>query len=166
MSGLDIAIAVIVLMGLWRGFQAGLVKSVLGLVGWFIALVAATRLADSVAPQMAGLVQSPVLQMALAFLAVVLVVIVIMHLLAFVFSSAIRALHLSLVDKLAGAVIGTGKHVLIVLVMLSMAAPILVQTPVWQRSVLAPELMPFAPMAKTLTYEVMGVAWDQVNTPK
>lgn len=165
MSGLDIAIAVIVLIGLWRGFQAGLVKSVLGLVGWFIALVAATRLADVVAPQMAGLVQSPVLQMALAFLVVVLVVIAIMHLVAFMFSSAIRALKLGFVDKLAGAVIGAAKHVLVVLVLLSMAAPMLVQTPLWQRSVLAPELMPYAPMAKTLTYEVLGVAWDQVNSP-
>ena len=49
MSGLDIVIAVVVLIGLWRGFQVGLIKTAVGLVGWFIALIAATRLAGSVA---------------------------------------------------------------------------------------------------------------------
>ena len=165
MSGLDILIAIIVLIGLWRGFQAGLIKAALGLVGWFIALVAASRLADSVAPQMAGFVQSPVLQMALAFLLVVLIVIASMHLVAAVFSSALKALNLGFIDKIGGAVIGAGKNVLVVLVMLSVVAPLLVQMPIWQRSALAPELMPFAPVAQTMTKEVLGVAWNQVNAP-
>ncbi|WP_261868896.1 hypothetical protein [Psychrobacter sp. JCM 18901] len=38
MSGLDIVIAIVVLIGLWRGFQVGLIKTAIGLVGWFIAL--------------------------------------------------------------------------------------------------------------------------------
>lgn len=165
MNGLDIVIAVIVLIGLWRGFQAGFVKAVLGLIAWFVALIAATRLADSVAPQMAGIVQSPVLQMALAFLAVVLVVIAAMHLLGYVFSSTLRVLRLGFLDKIAGGVVGAGKNILVVLVLLSMTAPLLVQMPLWQTSILAPELMPYAPMAKTLTYELLGQAWDQVNAP-
>lgn len=166
MSGLDILIAIIVLIGLWRGFKAGLVKAAFGLVGWFIALVAASRLADSVAPQMAGLVQSPVLQMALAFLLVVLIVIASMHLLALVFSSALKALNLGFIDKIGGAVVGAGKNILVVLVMLSVVAPLLVQMPIWQRSTLAPELMPFAPVARTLTQEMLGVAWDSINGPE
>lgn len=165
MSGLDIVIAVIVLIGLWRGFQLGFVKSVIGLIGWFVALVAASRLADSVAPQMAGLVNSPVLQMALGFLAVVIVVIAAMHLVGFVFSSTLKALKLSFLDKLAGAVVGAGKNIMMVLVLMSLAAPLLVQMPIWKSSILAPELMPYAPMAKTLSYELLGDAWNQVNAP-
>ena len=165
MSGLDIAIAVIVLIGLWRGFQTGLIRAVMGLVGWFIALVAATRLASSVAPQMAGVVDSPVLQTALAFLVIVLVVIAAMHLVAFVFSSAISALKLGFIDKLAGGVVGAGKNILVVLVLLSVAAPLLVQSSLWQRSLLAPELMPFAPMAKTLSSELLDKAWDEIDAP-
>ncbi|WP_201594680.1 CvpA family protein [Psychrobacter vallis] len=163
MSGLDIVIAIVVLIGLWRGFQLGLVKTAVGLVGWLIALIAATRLAGSVSPQLSGIVQNPVLQMAMAFLLVVIVILALMHLVAFVFSGVLKTLRLGIVDKMAGGVLGAAKNVLMVLVVLSVSAPLLVQMPQWQTSVLAPELMPYAPMGKELVSDVMGMAWDQVN---
>ncbi len=163
MSGLDIVIAIVVLIGLWRGFQLGLVKTAVGLVGWLIALIAATRLAGSVSPQLSGIVQNPVLQMAMAFLLVVIVILAVMHLVAFVFSGVLKTLRLGIVDKMAGGVLGAAKNVLMVLVVLSVSAPLLVQMPQWQTSVLAPELMPYAPMGKELVSDVMGMAWDQVN---
>lgn len=163
MSGLDLIIAAMVLIGLWRGFQLGLAKTAVGMVGWFVALIAASRLASSVAPSLSGIVQNPVLQIALAFLLVVLVVLAIMHLIAFVFSSALKSLKLGAVDKMAGGVLGAAKNVLVVLVGLSVTAPLLVQMPIWQSSVLAPELLPYAPVAKALASDVLGVAWNQVN---
>lgn len=163
MSGLDIVIAIVVLIGLWRGFQVGLIKTAVGLVGWFIALIAATQLAGSIAPQLSGIVQSPVLQMAAAFLVVVIVVLAIMHLVAFVFSGVLKTLRLGVVDKMAGGVLGAAKNVLMVLVILSVSAPLLVQLPQWQTSVLAPELLPYAPMAKTLAADILGMAWEQAN---
>ena len=163
MSSLDIMIAIVVLIGLWRGFQVGLIKTALGLIGWFIALIAATQLANAVALQLAGIVQNPVLQMASAFLLVVIVVLAIMHMVAFVFSGVLKTLRLGVVDKMAGGVLGAAKNVLMILVILSVSAPLLVQMPQWQTSVLAPELLPYAPMAKTLVTDAFGVAWDQVN---
>jgi len=163
MSGLDIVIAIVVLIGLWRGFQVGLIKTVIGLVGWFIALIAATRLAGVVSPQLTGIVQNPVLQMAMAFLLVVIAILAIMHLMAFVFSGVLKTLRLGVLDKMAGGVLGAAKNVLMVLVVLSVSAPLLVQMPQWQTSVLAPELMPYAPMGMALVSDVLGMAWDQVN---
>lgn len=163
MSGLDIVIAVVVLIGLWRGFQVGLIKTAVGLVGWFIALIAATQLASIVAPTLSGVVVNPVLQLALAFLVVVIAVLVVMHLVAFVFSGVIKTLRLGVLDKMAGGVLGAAKNILVVLVVLSVSAPLLVQLPQWQTSVLAPELMPYAPMAKALATDVVGSAWQQVN---
>ena len=163
MSGIDIIIAVVVLIGLWRGFQVGLIKTAVGLAGWFIALIAATRLASSIGPQLSGIVQNPVLQTALAFLVVVIVILAVMHLLAFVFSSALKTLRLGLVDKMAGGVLGAAKNVLVILVILSISAPLLVQMPQWQTSVIAPELLPYAPMGKALAADVLGAAWGQIN---
>lgn len=163
MSGLDIIIAIVVLIGLWRGFQAGLIKTAVGLMGWFVALIVATRLATSIAPQLSSLVASPVLQTALAFLIVVIVILAIMHLLAFIFSSALKTLNLSVLDKMAGGVLGAAKNTLMVLVVLSISAPLLVQLPQWQTSVLAPELMPYAPMGKELATDMLGMAWGQIN---
>jgi membrane protein required for colicin V production len=163
MSGLDIVIAIVVFIGLWRGFQVGLIKTAIGLVGWFIALITATRLAGVVSPQLTGIVQNPVLQMAMAFLLVVIAILAIMHLMAFVFSGVLKTLRLGVLDKMAGGVLGAAKNVLMVLVVLSVSAPLLVQMPQWQTSVLAPELMPYAPMGKDLVSDVLGMAWDQVN---
>ena len=163
MSGLDIIIAIVVLIGLWRGFQAGLIKKAVGLMGWFVALIVATRLATSIAPQLSSLVANPVLQTALAFLIVVIVILAIMHLLAFIFSSALKTLNLSVLDKMAGGVLGAAKNTLMVLVVLSISAPLLVQLPQWQTSVLAPELMPYAPMGKELATDMLGMAWGQIN---
>ena len=50
-----------------------------------------------------------------------------------------------------------------VLVVLSISAPLLVQLPQWQTSVIAPELMPYAPMGKELAADMLGVAWSQIN---
>ena len=163
MSGLDIVIAVIVLIGLWRGFHVGLIKTAVGLVGWLIALIAATRLASSIAPQLTSVVESPVLQTDLAFLVVVIGILAVMHLLACVFSSALKSLNLGVVDKMAGSVLGAAKNILMVLVVLSISAPLLVQLPQWQTSVIAPELMPYAPMGKELAADMLGVAWSQIN---
>ena len=163
MSGLDIIIAIVVLIGLWRGFQAGFIKTAVGLMGWFVALIVATRLATSIAPQLSSLVANPVLQTALAFLIVVIVILAIMHLLAFIFSSALKTLNLSVLDKMAGGVLGAAKNTLMVLVVLSISAPLLVQLPQWQTSVLAPELMPYAPMGKELATDMLGMAWGQIN---
>jgi membrane protein required for colicin V production len=163
MSGLDIVIAVVVLVGLWRGFQVGLIKTAVGLVGWFIALIAASRLAASVAPQLSGIIQNPVLQMAGAFLLVVIAILAIMHLVAFVFSGVLKTLRLGVLDKMAGGILGAAKNVLMVLVILSISAPLLVQMPQWQTSVLAPELLPYAPIGKALVSDMFGMAWEQVN---
>ncbi len=161
---LDIIIAVIVLIGLWRGYQAGFIRTAIGLVGWFIALVAATRLADDIAPQMTEFVASPVLQTGLAFLAVVLVVLAIMQVVGFMARSLIKGLKLSLLDQMAGGVLGATKNILVILVMLSISAPVLVQMPMWTNSTLAPELLPYAPFATDFTKQVLGGAWEQLNS--
>ncbi|BBI68223.1 hypothetical protein PKHYL_24140 [Psychrobacter sp. KH172YL61] len=68
----------------------------------------------------------------------VIVILAVMHLVAFVFSGVLKTLRLGVVDKMAGGVLGAAKNVLMVLVVLSVTAPLLVQMPQWQTSVLAP----------------------------
>lgn len=163
MSGLDIMIAVVVLIGLWRGFQVGLIKTAVGMVGWLIALIAGTQLASSVAPAMAGFTESPALQLSLAFIAVAVVVLAAMHLAAALSSGVMKTLRLGILDKMAGGVFGAAKNTLIILVVMSATAPLLLQMPQWQQSVIAPELLPYAPMAKSLAADMFGAAWAQMS---
>ena len=103
MSGLDIIIAIVVLIGLWRGFQAGLIKTAVGLMGWFVALIAATRLATPIAPQLSLSCQSGTAD-GIGFFDSRDCYFSHHALLAFIFSSALKTLNLSVLDKVAGGV--------------------------------------------------------------
>lgn len=165
MGLLDIIIAVIVLAGLWRGFKAGFVRSSISLVGWFIALLAATRLADDVAPYLSNFISSPVLQVGAGFLVVVLLVLLVIQIITLLVSSIVKSLKLGFVDQLAGGVLGAAKNILVILVMLSISAPVIINTSLWQSSVIAPELLPFAPFAQEFATDVLGEAWQQIDMP-
>lgn len=163
MSILDILIAITVLIGVYRGFVAGMIKTVMALISWLVALVAASKLAADFQSLFAPFVDSAILQLALAFVFVFLVVLCILRIIVWFFNKAFRALKLDIVNKLAGGVLGGGVGLLKVLVALSVAAPLLVRLPVWQTSPLAQSLLPFAPIAKTLVYEAAGEVMDVVD---
>ena len=165
MGFLDIIIGIIVLAGLWRGFNAGFIRTSIALVGWFIALLAATRLADDVAPYLAGFISSPVLQVGAGFLVIVLLILVVIQVITLLVSGIVKGLKLGFVDQLAGGVLGALKNILVVLVMLSVSAPLLMKTSIWQSSILAPELLPYAPFAKDFATNVLGEAWQQIDVP-
>ncbi len=163
LSVLDFIMLAFVVLGLWKGFSAGFIKSVVSLLGWFIALVAGTRLAEVVAPSLQGFVTSDVLQLALAFLLVVFVVVCVVYLVGSILNKLLSSLRLGFLDKIAGGVLGAAKNLLIILVLISATAPLLISSSFWQSSKLVPELMPYSPMAKTLVQKVLGKAWHQVN---
>lgn len=165
MTLLDMAIAAIVLFGLWRGFLAGAMKTALSLASWLIALVAASRLASSVAPLFVGATDSAVLQLAMGFLAVFLVVMVMVQLIVYLSSHALKALKLDVLDRLAGGVLGAAVGVLKVLFVLSITAPLLTKLPMWERSVLAKALLPLAPTAKALLVHTAEDVWHSIDVP-
>ncbi len=167
MSILDSIIAFIVLVDLWRGFNAGGVKTAMSLVSWLIALVVSTQLADQVAVVIAPFLSlnNSVLQLAVAFLLTFLVVIAVLHGVVYVFAKTLKVLKLSFLDKLAGGMLGAAKGVLKVLVVLSIVAPLLVKLPMWQSSPLAQSLVPFAPVAKQMVLKAFDTTWQQINLP-
>lgn len=163
MSGLDLAIMAIVLVGLWRGFVAGATRTAMSLVSWLLALFVATKLAHQFSPMFVGVVETPILQTALAFLAIFLGVIAVLQLIVYLINKMLSAVKLSWLDKLAGGVLGAGVGVLKVLVVLSVTAPLLVHFDIWGRSPLTQALVPYAPLAKTLLGEVASEVYNELN---
>lgn len=156
-------IAVLVLWSLWRGFQVGAIKTALSLLSWLIALVTATKMATAALPLVAGLTDNSVLQLAAAFLLVFLLVLVFLQLLIYASKKALKITRLDFIDKIAGAVLGAGLGMLKVLAILTLTAPILSHFALWQRSPLAQNLLPLAPVAKTLIGQGAGSVWQQIN---
>lgn len=161
MSGLDLAIMAIVLVGLWRGFVAGATRTAMSLVSWLLALFVATKLAHQFSPMFVGVVETPILQTALAFLAIFLGVIAVLQLIVYLINKMLSAVKLSWLDKLAGGVLGAGVGLLKVLVVLSFTAPLLANFDVWHRSALTQAIVPYAPLAKSLLSEMASEVYDE-----
>lgn len=147
MSIFDIVILLMLFFGLWQGFRAGLLRSVVSLFGWLFALVFATYFAKPLAYLFVGIVDSPVLTVVISFIAVGLAVVVGLQIILWMMSKTMQGLKLGPLDKLAGAVFGCGKNLLVVLLLISLLAPLLSTTKIWQTSQLLPELLPFSPFA-------------------
>lgn len=163
MNTFDFFIAAIVLFALWRGFSAGFVKSFISLVGWLVALIAASRFAGDVGHLFTGMVSSPKLQLALGFLLIVLVSLTVLTIVSMVANKIMETLHIKILDRVAGGVLGALKGILVVLIFMSISAPVIQRLPFWQNSTLVPELMPFAPVAMKLSKDVFTRSIQEIT---
>ncbi len=162
-STLDIIITIFVLFNLYRGFKAGLVASLIGLVGWFATLYVGTHYASGMGYVFAGAVKDPVIQTALAFLVIVLLMLMIVWGVSLILKSLVNALALTPIEKLAGGVFGAMRGVLIVLVVMSLLGSWASKSSWWQRSVLAKSLMPYAPLAMVASQNLATSAWRELK---
>ena len=74
MSGLDIAIAVVVCLSVAVGILRGFIREVLSLAKWILAGLAGWMFADIFADLFSGLVEDPTLRLAASFIAIFLTI--------------------------------------------------------------------------------------------
>ncbi|OAU94364.1 CvpA family protein [Moraxella catarrhalis] len=165
MNWIDIIISIVVLLGIWRGFTAGIIKSMAMLLSWLIALVVASKTANSFSHIFAPFVDNSVLQVAMAFIAIMLITVLLVGTAASLLSRSFKALKLGFLDRIGGGVFGAATGVLKVLVVLSIISPVLALMPVAQSSVLVPSLLPYAPVAKNLLHKAFDSTWNQLENP-
>lgn len=165
MTWIDISIMMMVVISMWRGFSAGFIKTAVSLVSWLFAFIVASRMTKLVAPMLVGIIDDSVLQMATAFLAIVFVVMMAMQLITLSLSGLFKVLKLGFLDRILGGILGAVIGVLKVLIILSIMSLLLTYLPNWQSSILAQNLLPFAPVAMQLLQEALGETWQQINNP-
>ncbi|WP_066804966.1 CvpA family protein [Moraxella oblonga] len=156
---IDIIIVILLGLGLYRGFKKGAVKTILSFLAWLGGLILATALASSFAPSFAHISDDILVQKAIAFFVIVVVVVGIGHVVVWIAQKTLKALYLGLFDKLIGGGIGMAKELLKVLILLSVFSPILAKTQSFQESTLAQMILPFAPVAKVIAQEI----WQEVK---
>ena len=154
MTLLDMLVLFVLFIGLWQGFNNGLMRSLVGMFGWLLALLLASYLAKPLAPFFVSFTGSTGLSIIAAFLAIGLFVIVGLQIVLWVMSKTLQGLRLSILDKLAGAGFGLVKNLVIVLMVLSLLAPFVGQRDFWQQSKFANALLPLAPFATQITQQL------------
>lgn len=165
MSILDIIISLVVFAGLWRGYHYGMIKTLSSFIAWLFGLIVASKTAHDFAIFFSGMTQDLVIQTALAFLSIMLAIVVIVQIISGVIMKTLTWMKLGFLDKLMGGVFGAMTGVLKILVVLSVAAPLLIKTPTWQTSVLAQSLLPFSPFAQSLLQKSFNEIWKHLENP-
>ena len=115
MTWLDYAVVGVFAASLVVGAWRGLVREVLSILGWVIAFLAANLLAGPLGPVMPQAIPSPELRIAAAYVAVFAGSLMATALVGLLLSRIVKAVGLSGVDRVLGALFGAGRGLLIVL---------------------------------------------------
>lgn len=105
------------LLGLWRG----VVGEIIALAAWVLAFFAAKYGAAAVAQIFLTGIGDPGLRLLVSWVVVFVAVLLLMSLLRLAVRGALKALGLSLTDRLLGVVFGVARGLLIVLVLVALA---------------------------------------------
>ncbi len=106
MNGVDIIIVIILAIGLLSGLARGFVRTLFGLAGIALGLVAAARLFDTVGSSFLAFIANDRVAAALAFLLVFVVVFLLVALLGRLVARALELASLGWADRLAGGLAG------------------------------------------------------------
>ena len=130
-------LALSLLLGAWRG----LISELFSLVSWVIAFTLAKHFAGLLAPKLSGIAAATWLQWALAFVAIVVLVLVVLALLRLLVREMLSAVGLGAADRLAGAIFGVVRGVLIAVIVVALAGlSALPREQWWRSSMFAPPL--------------------------
>ncbi len=141
MTVFDYAVLVIVGLSILLSVIRGLVREVLALLAWVVAIVVANLFSGKVVTLLPGEIPTVELRLLAAFVAVFLVVLLAMSLVAIAVSKLVRGVGLALEDRVLGALFGFARGILIVLVLVLLAGlTSLPREPVWRNAVLSPPL--------------------------
>ena len=134
-----------VLISMVRGF----IKEALSLVIWVVAIIVASLFYLSTAPLLEGLIDTPSLRAAVAWLLLFLIVLVMGAIINFLLGQLIEATGLSGTDRLLGAVFGILRGVILVMVVVIFLPEILPveQDNWWRESKLIPWFLQFEDVA-------------------
>ena len=119
MTVFDYLVLVIVVASLLLGMWRGVVGEIIALVAWVLAFFAARWWGTAVSGWF-GAIADPTLRLVAGWLAVFVGVLIAMALLRLAVRGLIRALGMSLSDRLLGIVFGLARGLLIVLILVAM----------------------------------------------
>ena len=157
MNWADIAILSIIGISVIISFFRGFLREALSLLVWVMAFWIAWTFFRELAPYFAQWVSAPSLQMALAFTAIVIGVVIIGGLITWVIGSLVDKTGLSGTDRVVGLLFGAARGVIIIAIVVMMAGVTpFPQDPWWKQSQLIPHFETVAIRLKEMLPEDIG----------
>lgn len=140
MTGIDWFIFVCIVLSVLLGLLRGLVREVVALLGWVIAVALALRYSSELGTVLPMSVQWPALRTGLAGVAIVVSVLLISGLVGWLLKKMMAAVQLSWMDRSLGAGFGLVRAAVVLMAgVLFSYNTALAQQPWWQKSKLLPQ---------------------------
>lgn len=125
------------LFGLWRG----VIGEIIALLAWALGIFAAVEFGELAGRQVFGGVSDPAVRMLAGCVLIFVAVLIVMALIRLAVNSMVKALGLTVSDRLLGMIFGVARGVLVVMVLVAMAGMTAAPKQTWWReAVLAPPL--------------------------
>lgn len=119
MTAFDYVLIGIVVASLALGLWRGVVGEIIALVAWVLAFFAAKFWGPEIAQAVFSSIADPALRIVAGWVAVFVAVLILMSLLRLAVRGLLKALGLSLTDRLLGVIFGVARGLLIVLVLVA-----------------------------------------------
>lgn len=143
MNGLDYVILVVIAISALVGLLRGFVRETVSLLAWIAAFWLAMGYADAVAAHLTGMIATPSIRLAAAFIAIFVGVLVVGMVVNFVLAGLLKKAGVRTSDRILGGVFGTARGLLVVaLVVVVAELTPLVESPSWRGSVLVGYMHP------------------------
>lgn len=166
MTAFDVVVVGIVALSALLAYVRGVVRELLAVVTWVAAIVVALAFEDVLAAALPAFVTNPAVRHVVAFILIFVAVFIAGSLVAHLLANLVRAAGLRFADRFLGALFGTARGLIIVLLGVLLAG--LTELPRhewWQNAALAPPLVAMAlalspwlpaPWAERLDYGTAG----------
>ena len=151
MTSFDYAILAILVLSTLFAFWRGLIREIVSLLAWLVALWVAARFAVDFAAWMPAAISGPSARYLAAFACLFLGTVIALELIAFLIARLLRAIGLGFIDRLLGAMFGLARGALIAWVLVFLGGfTSFPQRDWWRDSVLAPPLQASVLAARSL----------------
>lgn len=136
-----------ILLSLWRG----LIREILSLLGWIVAVVAANLFGPELALHLPDKIPGEAIKLLVAYAIIMVATVLLMAVVNMLIATILAATGLKLADKGLGGLFGAARGAVIVLSLAILAGLTgLTQTPFWQQAVLSPMIEASIHLAKPL----------------
>ena len=162
-TGIDVAIVILILLSSVIGLVRGLVREVLSLFVWAAALVLAILLAPQGAELLNPLIETPSMRYVTAFAGVFIGTLIVGGIAESLMARLLAGPGMTGTDRLLGFVFGGARGVLVCIVALIALRPFGEQETWWENSLLVPQLMAFEGEILAFLDAAVDLAGDLVS---
>ncbi|MQQ99375.1 CvpA family protein [Glaciimonas soli] len=139
MTIFDYLVLFILICSVLIGTLRGLIKEVVSLASWVVALFVANAYGENLAKLLPDIIPGEMVRLIVAFLALFIAVRLLMLLLSLALDSVIKATGLTIADRFLGMLFGVARGVVIIIVaVLVCATTAIPQQPLWRDALFSP----------------------------